>query len=443
MHSLVVLTAALLAAPMAAQVNVLTYHNDNARTGQNLRETLLTPSNVNPAQFGKLFSYPVDGRVYAQPLYMSAVMIPGLGARSVVFAATQHDSVYAFDANGAALFWQRKFLTGPAVTSVPAADVNTTDIVPEVGITGTPVIDAATGTLYVVPKTKEMIAGVAHYVQRLYALDVTTGVDKPGSPVVIGDTTFVNGIYTDLTPISMPGSGDGSIAGQVRFNALREHQRSGLVLSGNRVYIDWASHGDRRPYHGWVVGFNKSTLAIETIFNTTPNGRWGGIWMSGAAPAVDPAGNLFLSTGNGTFAIADIDACGAWQDSDHNQPPCNPGYGDAVLRLSPNLHADDFFAPKNQAALERVDTDLGSGAVLLLPDQPAPHPHLLVTAGKEGKLYVLDRDNLGKYQRCGATCDEVVQATAGMVSGGSYGAPPSSITRSTTRARTTFSNPLR
>jgi hypothetical protein len=307
------LSASLLAASsVLAQVNVLTYHNDNARTGQNLRETVLTPATVNQTQFGKLFSYPVDGRVYAQPLYMSGVMIPGLGARNVVFAATQHDSVYAFDANSAApgMFWQRKFLTSPAVTTVPAADVNSTDIVPEIGITGTPVIDAATGTLYVVPKTKEMIAGVAHYIQRLYALDVATGADKPGSPVVLGDTTFVNGIYTDVTPISIPGSGDGSIAGQVRFNALRQHQRSALVLSGARLYIAWASHGDRRPYHGWVVGFNKSTLAIETVFNTTPNGRWGGIWMSGAAPAVDPAGNLFLSTGNGTFAIADIDACG-------------------------------------------------------------------------------------------------------------------------------------
>ncbi len=413
------------------QVNVLTYHNDNARTGQNLSESALTLANVNSTQFGRLFSYHVDGYAYAQPLYMSNLTIPGQGTRNVVFVATEHDSVYAFDADGNApgQLWKTSFINPTAgVTSVPQPDVLNADIVPEIGITGTPVIDSSSGTLYVIAKTKETASGQPHYVQRLHALDVTTGAEKFGGPVLIGDTIFnpPPEVYTNNTPISVTGTGDGSQNGVVQFNALRQNQRPGLVLLGTRVYVSWASHGDTRPYHGWVVGFNKTTLAIETIFNITPNGRFGGIWMSGGAPAVDSSGNMFLSAGNGTFAITPTDTCGQWQTADGHFPPCNPAYGDSVLKLSTSttLSVTDFFTPFNQSDLEAFDQDLGSGGVLLLPDQSGAHPHLMVTAGKgSGKVYLIDRDNLGQFN---SSFDNVVQVLPqGTVVGGSFDTPES------------------
>ena len=414
-------------------VSVLTYHNDNARTGQNLGETTLTHANVNPTQFGRLFSYPIDGYAYAQPLYMSNLMVPGQGTRNVVFVATQHDSVYAFDADGNApgLLWKASFIDPAAqVTTVPQPDVLNADIVPEIGITGTPVIDSSTGTLYVVARTKETASGQPHYVQRLHALSVTTGAEKFGGPVLIGDTltTLLNPpleTYTNVTPISVPGTGDGSQNGVVEFNALRQNQRPGLVLSGGVVYVAWASHGDTRPYHGWVVGFNATTLQVVSIFNDTPNGRFGGIWMSGGAPAVDDSsGNMFFSTGNGTFAITPTDTCGQWQTADGHSPPCNPAYGDSVLKLSTatQLSVSGFFTAFNQVDLEASDQDLGSGGVLLLPDQAGAHPHLMVVGGKgSGKVYLIDRDSLGGFN---PSSDNVVQVLPpGTVVGGSFDTP--------------------
>ena len=422
--------ACALSARQAGAVQVLTYHNDNARTGQNLSEVNLTLANVNPSQFGKLFSYPVDGYVYTQPLYMPNLPIPGQGIRNVVFVATQHDSVYAFDADGNApgQLWTKSFINPPAgITPVPQPNVLNADIVPEIGITGTPVIDPASGTLYVVAKTKEVTtSGEPHFVQRLHALDVTNGAEKFGGPATIGDTIFnpPPEAYVNTTNISVPGTGLGSEGGQIKFNALRQNQRPGLVLAGNRVYVAWASHGDTPPYHGWVVGFNKTTLAPETMFNLTPNGKNGGIWMSGGAPAVDDSGNMYLSVGNGTFALTPTDTCGEWQFVDGHSPPCNPGYGDSVLRLSTTgaLSVADFFTPFNQAELERNDQDLGSAGVLLLPGQPGGHPHMLVTSGKgAGKVYLIDRDNMGGFN---PASDNVVQVLPpGTVVGGSFDTP--------------------
>ena len=411
-------------------VNVLTYHNDDALTGLNPNEDTLTPDNVNANNFGQLFSFPVDGYVYAQPLYMSGLMIGG-DIYNVIFVATEHDSIYAFDADGLVQdpLWKRSFIDPDAgTTTVPTIHVISRDIVPEVGITGTPVIDGSTGTLYVVPKTKEVVDGIAHFVQRLHALDVTSGSDRT-APVDIADTIFDSPNYTHNTPISVCGRGQGSENGPVeecpatdgkvvKFNALRQLNRSALTLSGDRVYVLWASHGDNPPYHGWVVAFNKATLAIEAVFNVSPNGRWGGIWQSGGGLAVDDQGNLYFSTGNGTFAINDDDPCPSLPVESR---PCNPAFGDSVLRLSPSLTLEvengrGYFTPFNQAALESVDADLGSGGTMLLPNQPGTHPRLLVETGKEGKIYLIDRDDLGGYRRgmpCppeGAPeCDDVVQ----------------------------------
>ena len=402
------------------QVNVLTWHNDNALTGLNPNEAILTPANVNANDFGQLFSYAVDGYVYAQPLYLTALSIPDQGTRNVVFAATQHDSIYAFDADGLppGILWQRSFIDPNAgIATVPTADVISRDIVPEVGITGSPVIDGTTGILYVVPKTKEMVQGVAHYIQRLHAVDVATGLDVL-PPVVIGDTTFVSGVYTNVTPIFACGRGDGSEPSAecpdgrvVRFNALRQLNRSALTLSGDRLYIAWASHGDNRPYHGWIAAFDKTTLELQASFNTSPNGRWGGIWQSGAGLAVDSQANLYFSTGNGTFSRDATDVC------QFVPSPCDPAYGDSVVKVTSDLTVADYFTPNNQAALESVDQDLGSGGTMLLPDQPGAHPHLMVETGKQGRIYLIDRDDMGGYRRCGLFCDDVVQIVNNGITG--------------------------
>ena len=388
---------------LAAAVDVLTYHNDLARTGANLAETTLTPSTVNPNRFGKLFSYPVDGQVYAQPLFVSDVALPDGSVHNVVYVATEHDSVYAFDADdrSVGLIWQRSFINPQAgVTTVPAADTGTDDITPEIGITGTPVIDAQTQTLYVVAKTKvDRGHGAPHYVQRLHALDLATGAEKFGHSALIANTQFDGRTYTYRAGPAVPGTGAGSVNGLVYFNALRENERSALTLSNGVVYVPWASHGDNGPYHGWLIGYDAATLAQLTVFNTAANGTEAGIWMSGGAPAVDDDGNLYLATGNGTFDLHD---------------PDHPSYGDSVLKLSTagGLAVADSFTPWNQDTLSRNDTDLGSGGVLLLPPQPGPHPLALIQAGKGGTIYQIDRTDLGGYQRCGLTCDDVIEATA-------------------------------
>jgi hypothetical protein len=278
-----------------ANVPVLSAHYDPLISGANTQETDLTPANVNATNFGRLFNYPVDGYAYAQPLYVPKGMYDG--THNVVFAATEHDSVYAFDADGGGQLWKRSFID-PAngITSVPQPDVISGDIVPEIGITGTPVIDAATKTMYVVPKTKEVVGGVAHYVQRLHALDITTGATK--AVVTIGDTTGSN---NNMSNISVPGGGDGSVNGVQTFNALKENQRPALALVNGTVYVSWASHGDNGPYHGWVVGYDASNIGAGPvkILNTSPNGSASGIWMSGGGLAFDAQNNIYLATGNG------------------------------------------------------------------------------------------------------------------------------------------------
>ena len=397
--------------------DVLAYHNDNASTGQNLNETVLTPDNVNSQTFGKVFTSNLDGNVYAQPLVMSGLDIPGKGTHDVVFAATEHDSLYALDGNTGAILWQRSVLTSglpgaTAITSVPTATIGAT-ISPEIGITGTPVIDAATHTLYVVATTNEVVGGVAHFVQRLHAVDVFTGTEKLGGPVLIGDTTFVNGVYANNTPLVVNGTGDGNDGhGHVYFNALRQQQRSALTIANGSVYVAWASYLDNGPYHGWIASYDAATLTLNGVFNTTPNGGLGGIWMAGGRLTADVDGSLFFEVGNGTF---DGDnSTGQFTGINASGFPVKGDYGDSLLRITVDtvhnspanqningwgLQVVDYFTPFNQASLNAADLDLGSAAPMLLPDEvgSVAHPHLLVASGKEGRIYLLDRDNLGKY----------------------------------------------
>lgn len=346
-------------------------HNDNFRTGQNLNETVLTPANVNSSQFGKLFSYSTDGISHASPLYVANVAIAGTGSRNVVYVATEHNTVYAFDADGRSTspLWQVSFINPAAgITTVPPADTGETgDINPEIGISSTPVIDVASGTIYVVAKTKEVSGGSTNYRHRLHALDLRTGAEKFGGPVVL--------------QASVAGTGAGSTGGVLQFNSLRHNQRPALLLSNGVIYIAFASHGDQSPYHGWVLGYNATTLQQTMAYCDSPNGSQAGIWQGGMGPAADSAGNVYFTTGNGAF----------------NANSGGTEYGDSIIKLSPAGVVADYFTSKDQSVMNSNNWDLSSSGPLLLPDQTSSRPHLLVSAGKNGTIYLVDRDNMGHF----------------------------------------------
>jgi hypothetical protein len=384
-------TTPLTNPPPSPQVPVLTQRYDNTRTGQNTNESALTLSNVNSNTFGKLFSYTLDGYMVAQPLVLPNVNIPGKGVHNVVFAATEHDSVYAFDADdnsgaNAAPLWQVSFINpGAGIYTMNAnADMGsfaTGFVGPELGITGTPVIDPTSGTLYVVSMTKEVVAGLTNFYNKLHALDVATGAEKFGGPIVFQG--------------SVPGVGDGSDGnGNVPFIQIKHHNREGLVLMNGKVYISFTGHFDYPPYHGWVFAYDAYSLAQTGIYNANANGSGGGFWQSGCGPAADSAGYLYLESGNGNF------------DAGHAV------FGDSVLKLSTGngLALADYFAPYNQLDLNLRDIDVGSAGQIIVPDSvgSAAHPHLLVAGSKAGTVYVLDRDNLGQFNPNGDT--QIVQS---------------------------------
>jgi hypothetical protein len=364
-----------------AQVSVLTYHNDNMRTGANTNETILTPSTVSSNIFQRLFMCTVDGYVYAQPLVVAGVNIPLVGSRNVVYVATEHDSLYAFDADSGKRYWQNKLLPKHGKTVSSHGDLRCTDLIPEVGVTSTPVIDPSTSTIYVLEKGKTNTV----FFQRLHAIDLATGAEKFGGPVSLAASSF--------------GTGDGEVNGVINYDPLRQHQRSALLLLNGVVYIASASHCDTDSYHGWVLGYNATNLTQVAAFNATPNGGRGGIWMSGGGPSADANGNIYVSTANGTF---DADTDGS-------------DYGDSVIELNTNggLSVSDYFTPFDQANLAASDLDLGSGGVLLLPDQPGPNPHLAIMGGKVGTLYLLNRDDLGEFQSNNDS--QIVQSLPGIV----------------------------
>jgi hypothetical protein len=378
-------------APIAVTdlTSVTTYHNNVSRDGVNTHEFALTTSSVKTATFGKLFSCTVDGAIYAQPLWVANLTISG-AKHNVVFVATQHDSLYAFDADSnvspCVALWHVNLIDSahggtsgegavPSGTASSLVGSGFGDIQPEVGVTGTPVIDPATNTLYVVSKSAK--AGPQVF-QRLHAIDLVTGSEKFGGPSLISGS--VNGNAPD------------AVAGKVAFDPLNHHQRPGLALVNGNIYIAWASHEDHDQYHGWVMGYNASTLlqVPGAVFNTTPNTvsgagySRGGIWMGGGAPAADSSGNLYFLTGNGTF---DAGSGGS-------------NYGDSTMKLSTTagLTVADWFTPADQASLDGADTDHGSGGAAILVDQPVgPVQHLVIGGGKEGNLFLLNRDSMGHY----------------------------------------------
>jgi hypothetical protein len=353
-------------------VDVLTWRNDVARTGQNLNETVLTPSNVNVSTFGKKFTFTVDNYVYGQPLVVTNQSISG-GTHNVVYVVTANDSVYAFDADGASTtpYWQDSFIDAAnGITAVPGANVGSGN---QIGITGTPVIDRTRNAMYVVSRVVNASGDptdISSYHQYIHALDLSTGVEHTGQPVEIS--------------ACVPGTGYDASNGQVCFNPWRENNRVSLALVNNVVYAGWSSiNDDEDPYHGWVLGFDADTLNLVATFNTTPNGSEGGIWMAGAAPACDSNGNLYLVSGNGTFGAS---------GSNYGQSAVRLTYADGAFTLA------DYFTPFNWDAMDLSDLDVGSGGVLLLPDNTSFHPHQLTFSGKEGNIFLVDRDNMGKFQ---------------------------------------------
>ena len=358
------------------QASVLTWHNDNARTGQNLQETILTPANVKVSTFGRLFVIGVDGKVDAQPLYVPSVTIPGQGVHNVLYVETEHDSAYAFDADNGALLKHVSLLPNG---ETPSDSRGCGQVSPEMGITSTPVIDPQSGphgTIYLVTMSKD---GSGKYHHRLHALDLTTLAEEFSGPAEITAT--------------YPGTGDESAAGTLTFKPEQHKERPGLLLSNGVVYTTWGSHCDARPYTGWVMGYAETTLQQVSVRNLTPNGNEGGIWAAGAGPAADASGNLYLLAGNGTFDTA-LTPGGF---------PTMDNYGNAFVKMSPGgatLAVTDYFTMFNTTSESGADEDLGSGGLMLLPplnNSQGQPVSLAVGAGKDAKAYIVNTGNMGKF----------------------------------------------
>jgi outer membrane protein assembly factor BamB len=392
---LLLLIAILSTLPSAAQ-DVLTYHNNNARTGLNNKETTLTPANVNVASFGRLFTLSADGLVDAQPLYLSSVTVAG-AVHNVLIVASEHGTVYAFDADTGTNLWHVTTLKSGETTS---DDRGCSQVTPEIGITSTPVIFRPTSgnpVIYVVAMSKD---SSGNYHQRLHALDATTGAELHGGPVDIS--------------AKYPGTGDNSSNGFVIFDPAQYKERAGLLLIGRTVYLAWASHCDDRPYTGWIMAYNATTLVQTSVLNVTPNGNEGAIWGAGAGMAADANGNIFLLDANGDF------------DSSLNSSglPADGDYGNAFLKLTTagGLAVSDYFEMDNESSENGSDTDLGSGGTLLVSpkDSTGKVWQLAIGAGKDSNLYVVDRTNMGKFN---SGKNAIYQELSGALPGGIWSMP--------------------
>jgi hypothetical protein len=381
-----------------SSVDVITYHYDNGRSGQNLNETALTLANVKSTTFGKKGEFMVDGKVDAQPLYLSQVTI-GAQKKNVLYVATEHGSVYAFDAdsiNGttATFLWKTSTLGSGETTS---DNRGCGQVTPEIGITATPVIDRTRNAIYVVAMSKNS----SNYFQRLHALDLSTGNELFGGPRTITAT--------------YPGTGDNSSGGNVVFDPKQYKERPGLLQINGTIYTTWSSHCDIRPYTSWVMAFSADTLSQTSVLNLVPNGSDGGIWMAGTAPAADTSGNLFFIIGNGDFDT-NLNASGF---------PTNGNCGNCFVKLttSGGLHLADYFTPHNTVAESNADQDFGAGGGILLvdvTDSSGTTRHLSVGAGKDALIYVVDRDSMGKFN---ANTDQIYQEISGQLGGGVFSMP--------------------
>jgi len=378
---------------------VLTWHNDNDRTGRNISETTLTLKNVNSGTFGKLFILSADGLVDAEPLYVPDLTVGG-STHNVVFVVSENDTVYAFDADSGSSLWQ---VTALESGESPSDNRGCGQVTPKIGITSTPVIDLSSGphgTIYLVAMSKD---SSGNYHQRLHALDVTTGAEQYGGPVDV--------------VAQYPGTGDNSQNGYVVFDPKQYKERAALLLVDHTIYTTWASHCDDRPYTGWIIGYNEATLAQQWVLNVTPNGNEGAIWAAGAGPAADSSGNIYFLDANGTF---DTTLTGSGF-------PINGDYGNAIVKLSikkKQLVVADYFNMYNTVSESDADEDLGSGGAMVIPnikDSSGGVHQLVVGAGKDSNIYLANRDNMGKFNPNNNS--QIYQELSGALAGSVYSAP--------------------
>src|SRR6202158_4177691 len=399
LSALIVRSQMSIEAPLSFK-GVLTYHNDNMRTGRNSSEILLTLNNVNSTKFGKLFVIPTDGRVDAQPLYAPNVSIPGNGTHNVLFVASEHGTVYGFDADSGSTLWH---VTTLAAGETPSDDRGCGQGTPEIGVTSTPVIDLTVGlhgTIYVVAMSKD---SRSNYHQRLHALDITSGVEDFGGPVDVA--------------AKYPGTGDNTQGGYVIFDPRQYKDRAGLLLVNHILYTSWAAHGDIRPYAAWIISYNETTLAQQSVLNVTPNGNEGAIWAAGAGPAADTSGNIYFLVANGTFDTT-LNANGF---------PVNGDYGNAIMKLSTkngHLAVSDYFNMYNTVSESNADQDLGSGGAMVVPtfkDSGGVIHALVVGAGKDSNIYLANRLNMGKFNPNNNS--QIYQELAVAIAGPVFSAP--------------------
>jgi hypothetical protein len=378
---------------------VLTWHNDNLRTGRNPDESILTLKNVNSTTFGKLFVLGADGLVDAEPLYAPGLTVNG-SVHNVVFVASEHDSVYAYDADNGTALWQVTMLLSG---ETPSDNRGCSQVTPEIGVTSTPVIDASAGphgSIYVVAMSKD---SSGDYHQRLHALDITTGAEQFGGPVDI--------------VAQYPGTGENSTGGFVIFDPKQYKERSALLLLNHTIYTAWASHCDDQPYTGWIISYNETTLAQQSVLNVTPNGGEGAIWAAGAGLAADTGNHIYFLDANGTFDTT-LNAKGF---------PENGNYGNAIMKLSTanqTLAVDDYFNMFNTVSESDADEDLGSGGAMVIPnikDSAGKTHELVVGAGKDQNIYLADRTNMGRFNS--NNNDQIYQELTGVLAGSVYSAP--------------------